>query len=113
MDATLPPEESAAARHSQLYRRERRAFRWVCGWLCLLAPVWVGRQVFSFISGRELQRLAAPGDYIKEVDGYFNRIRPWLDGLAIASLVLSIGFLASLAAWILAIRSRRRFERPH
>lgn len=66
--------------------------------------------MFSHVTGRELQRLAAPGDYIKEADAYFNEIRPWLDGLAIVIAVLSIGLGASLVGWLAAIRWRRQIE---
>ncbi|WP_367870678.1 hypothetical protein [Luteolibacter sp. Populi] len=97
---------------AHLYRREKRAFWWACGWLGLLFLAWVGSSIFAYFVQKRFAELyaTAAGDYLPELDRYYNQVRPWLQASRVLTTFLAIGFSTCLIRWLSAIRRRRRWE---
>lgn len=100
-----PPAEQS--RVEEVYRRERRAFRWTCGWTCFVALAGLSQLGIGFWYNREFSKMAGSPDPLA-YRGLMEKTLPVMAGNALALLISLIGFSICLIRWLLAIRQRRR-----
>lgn len=97
------------------WKAERRWFRWTVGFTIGLCLWVVGSLVLQYYFSKALSlHLGTRGSVgptsIQSLQAALKPLAPFSIALTILMVVASLGFIISLAKWLLAIRRRRKME---
>ena len=107
-DLGLPAAKKS--RVGEVYRRERRAFWWACGWAGVGALAYGSQLLLNLWINHQVSKM--PGGFDPEAYGnLIVSVLPIMGIISITLLISLIALLICLIRWLLAIRRRRkRFE---